>query len=119
VTDTYVFDASALIALFDGDETAYRLIERADAGKLQVVFPAAAIAEANTYIQASESAWEAILLGRVDCIPLTEHIGVTIGPWPRDVAVRHVVYEAQAVMGDVVTREPYRYGPWTLPLVLL
>lgn len=117
--DTYVFDASALIALFRGNEVAYDLFEEADAGRVQVVFPAVAIAEANTYIQATESAWEAILLGRVVCMPLTEHIAITLGLWPGDLAVRHVVYEARAVRGDVVTAEPYRYTPWTLPLLVL
>ena len=111
MTRRYVFDASALIALFRGSEDAYDLIEETDAGRLQVVFPAAAIAGANTYIQADENAWEALLLSRVVCLPLTEHVAITIGPWPGSVAVRHVVYEARTVHGDVVTAEPYRYGP--------
>ena len=43
--DTYVFDASALIALFRGYAPVYDLIEDAEAGRVQLVFPAAAIGE--------------------------------------------------------------------------
>jgi hypothetical protein len=118
VTRTFVVDASALIALFRGHEGVFRLFEDAEAGRAQVVFPAAAIAEANTYVQASENAWLPLLLGRITCVPLTEHIAITIGPWPGDLAVRHVVYEARAVLGDVVTLEPDRYRPWTMPLLV-
>lgn len=119
MTDTYVFDASALIALFDGHPGAFDLNEEAEAGRLQVVFPAAAIAEANTFIRAGENAWAPLLLGRVTCLPLTEHAAIAVGGWPGDLAVRHVVYEARAVRGDVVTRESYRYRAWTLPLLAL
>jgi len=118
VTNTYVVDASALIALFRGHQDVFRLFEDAEAGRVQMVFPAAAIAEANTYIQAGQGAWDPLLLGRVTCVPLSEHIATTIGPWPGGLAVRHVVYEARAVLGDVVTLEPDRYRPWTMPLLV-
>lgn len=114
-----VFDASALIALFRGNTRAYRLLEAADAGRGQVLFPAAAIAEANTYLQASEGAWEPILLGRVNCTSLTEHIAITTGPWQGDIASRHVVYEARAVWGEVLTAEPERYKPFVVPLNII
>jgi hypothetical protein len=119
VIDTNVFDASALIALFRGHKRAFRLFEDADAGQRQLVFPAAAIADANTYLQASENAWTALLLGRVTCTSLTEHIAIAVGSWPGDLGTRHVVYEARAVLGDIVTQEPDRYRPWTLPLLVL
>jgi hypothetical protein len=114
-----VFDASALIALFRGNVHAYRLLEAADAGSEQVVFPTAAIAEANSYLQASEGGWAPILMGRVGCLPLSEHVAITIGPWPGDLASRHVVFETRAMWGDVVTVEPDRYKPYTVPLVVI
>lgn len=117
--DTYVFDASALIALFRGYEPVYDVFEEADLGHLQILFPAAAVAAANTYIQATEAEWAPLLMGQVTATPLTEHIAIVVGSWPGELAVRHVVYEARATRGDVVTLEPYRYRPWTLPLLAL
>ena len=113
----YVFDASALIALFRAFKPAFDLFMEADAGRVQLVFPAAAIGEANTYIRASESAWAPVLMGRVESTPLTEHIAITVGTWPGDLPTRHVVYEAHAVRGRVVTRVGGRYAPWTVSLL--
>src|SRR5256885_15885170 len=115
----YVFDASALIALFRAFKPAFDLFMEADAGRTQLVFPAAAIGEANTYIRASESAWAPILMGRVESMPLTEHIAITVGTWPGDLPTRHVAYEAYAVRGPIVTREGGRYTPWTVSLLKL
>jgi hypothetical protein len=119
VTNVYVFDVSALIALFRASRPVFRLFMAADAGRTQLVLPAAAIGEANTYIRASESAWAPVLMSRAESTPLTEHIAIAIGTWPGDLATRHVVYEAQAVRGGIVTRERGRYAPWTLPLLEL
>jgi hypothetical protein len=82
VKGVFVFDASALVELFRSYRPVAGFLNAADAGQPEVVFPAAAIAEANTYLQASEDAWRPVLMGRVNCLPLTEHIAVTIGPWP-------------------------------------
>jgi hypothetical protein len=117
MNDLYVFDASALIALFHAYGPVFRLFMEADAGLTQLVFPAAAIGEANTYIRASESAWAPLLMGRVEPTPLTEHIAITIGTWPGDLSTRHVVYESHAVDGDIVTRNGGRYAPWTVPVL--
>ena len=119
MSDVYVFDASALTALFHASRPVFRLFMEADAGRAQLVLPATAIGEANTYIQASESAWAPVLMSRAESTPLTEHIAIMIGTWPGDLATRHVVYEAQAVRGDIVTRERGRYAPRTLPLLEL
>jgi hypothetical protein len=110
VTDVFVFDATALLALFRSHGPIFHLFMRADTEPYRLVFPAAAIADANTYLQGSEDEWRSILMGRVDCLPLTEHIAITVGTWPGDLATRHVVY----VRGDIVTREPNRYQPWTV-----
>jgi hypothetical protein len=45
--DTWVFDHTALIALFDAQPDLMRMWRRADAGTERLVFPAAAVAEAN------------------------------------------------------------------------
>jgi hypothetical protein len=119
MSDVYVFDASALMALFRAYRPVFRLFMEADAGRAQLIFPAAAIGEANTYIRATEGEWSSLLMGRVEVTPLTEHIAITVGDWPGDLATRHVVYEAQAVRGDIVTREPGRYGPWTVSVLEL
>jgi hypothetical protein len=115
--NVYVFDASALIALFCESGPAFRLFMHADAGRVQLVFPAAAIGEANTYIRATENAWAPVLMGPVESTALTEHIAITIGTWPGDLPTRHVVYEANAVRGDIITRNPGRYTPWTVPVL--
>jgi hypothetical protein len=52
----FVLDASALIALFGAYGPVYEMLKAADAGESQLVFPAAAIAEANGYLHASENA---------------------------------------------------------------
>jgi hypothetical protein len=75
MNDIYVFDASALIALFTAYRPIFRLFMEAEAGLVQLLFPAAAIGEANTYIQADEAAWT------VQSGAATFAIGHI--PWPR------------------------------------
>jgi hypothetical protein len=58
-------------------------------------------------------------MGRVNCLPLTEHVAVTIGPWLGELGDRHVVYEARAMWANVVTAEPDRYKPHVVPLVVI
>lgn len=115
----FVFDASALIELFRSYRPVALFLDAADAGEVQVVFPATAIAEANTYLRATEDAWRPILMGRVNCLPLTEHVAVAVGPLYGGVADRHVIYEARAMWANVVTAEPDRYKPYTVPLVTI
>jgi len=95
------------------------IIDDADAGALRVVFPTVAIAEANTQLKASDNAWTPILLGRVECLSLTQDVAITIGPWPGDLSLRHVIYEARAVEGRVVTLEPDRYKGWRVPVIIV
>jgi hypothetical protein len=116
---TYVFDDSALVDLFQVDGPIFQLFQQADAGRVQLIFPAAAIEQANRQIQANESAWTPLLMANVEATALTEHIAIEISTWSGDVATRHVAYESQAVRARVVTREPDRYRTWTLPVVEL
>jgi hypothetical protein len=119
VNAVHIFDASALIACFRAYQPVYRLLTRADAGEIQLVWPAAAIAEANAYLRASHTAWSALLMGVVTCTELTEQAAVEVGLLCDRIATGHVVYEARATQGVVVTQEPSRYQPWTLPLLVL
>jgi hypothetical protein len=115
----HVFDASALIALFRGYEPVFGLFADADAGLKQVVWPAAAIAEANAYLRAGPSGWEPLLLGRVIVTDLTADGAIQAGLLTSRIATGHVVHEARATLGVVVTQEPGRYAEWAVPLLVL
>ena len=106
-------------ALFDAYQPVDDFLTEADIGALRLVFPTVAIAEANTQLKASENAWTPILLSRVECLSLTLEIAITIGPWPGDLAARHVIYETRAVEGRVVTMEPDRYRGWRVPVIIV
>lgn len=114
-----ILDASALIALFDAHDTVYRLWGRADRGELLLIVPAGAIVEANETLQTTESAWSVLLYPR-DVIPtaLSTSVAIEIATWAGTVGRRHVTYEALAVAGIVVTRNPDDYGDAvaTLPI---
>jgi predicted nucleic acid-binding protein len=114
-----VFDASALVALFNGHPEAFRLVQRADSGDQTVLFPAAAIAEAGARLRARPSAWEVLQLGPSAFTSLTAEIAVDVSDWPGDVATRHALWEALAVRGRLVTAEPDRYASWTGPITKL
>lgn len=118
MTQPLVFDASALVALFEAHDLVYRLWERANAGEALIVVPTAAIADANGNLTATHDSWSAVLWPNdVVTTPLTEDVAIEIGPWSGGLATRHVVYEAQAVRGIVVTRAPREYDAWTIPLL--
>ncbi len=119
MNEVHVFDGSALIALFRGNDEAFRLWRECDDRITQVVLPAAAVADANTYLQAGMNAWNAILYSPVTCVDLSVAIAIDTGSMPGDLGTRHVVHEVRATRGVVVTAEPDRYRPWTLPLLVL
>ncbi|HYN94278.1 MAG TPA: hypothetical protein VES42_10565 [Pilimelia sp.] len=52
-------------------------------------------------------------------MPLTEHAAIEIGGWPGTLAARHVVHEAAAVRGVVVTRSPGTYDGLRVPLLVV
>ena len=115
----YVFDASALVDLFQEDGPVFRLFQQAEAGRVQLIFPAAAIEQANREIQANDSAWTPLLMANVEATALTDHIAIEIGTWSGEVATKHVAYESRAVRARVVTMDPDRYRTWRLPMVEL
>ncbi len=115
-----VLDASALVALFAAYDPVYRLWNRADRGQALLIVPAGAIVEANQTVQASYNAWSTLLYPRdVVATALTAQVAVEIGPWPGRTASRHVLYEARAARGIVVTRQPDDYKVGTVALLVL
>jgi hypothetical protein len=108
----HVFDASALIALFRGNQPIFQSIEDADAGRKTVVWPAGAIGEANVYLRAGSGVWEPLLLGRVTVTELTCDGAIEAGLLTSHLPTGHVVHEARQTLGVVVTQDPDRYQPW-------
>lgn len=105
-----IFDSSSLVDLFYGHRELGELLDQAEAGWLQILLPATAIADAEAVLTADRIGWEPILLTPgVQTLPLTEHAAIEIGGWPGTLGARHVAHEAAAVRGVVVTRSPEAY----------
>ncbi len=120
----HIYDDSALVALFDADYVAMDVSRAGDDGRAQVVWPACAIASANSHLRETAGSWAPLLMGRVVCSALTEGTAIDVGGLAKDLgtddlATGHVVYEARATSGVVVTAEPGRYRSSTLPLLVL
>ena len=114
-----VFDHTAIIALFNGHRKAFGHYNRADLGKVSLVLPAAAVAEANQTIHGVWKTWEAVLYPEaVTVAPLDEHSALEAGLLG-EVAIGHAVYEARAVRGVIVTcdPDPYRHTDQTLLVI--
>jgi hypothetical protein len=110
VTPASVFDHTALVALFDAHAALVTLWQEADRGDGHLVLPAAAVAEANHTLGASHDAWSALLYPPdVTVAPLDSAQAIDSGTQPGSLAVRHVIYEAHALAGVIVTRAPWQY----------
>jgi hypothetical protein len=116
----YLFDASALIALFEGHPAVIKLMERAWTGQIIVGFPAVAVAIANVSVGVEYEQWREWLRepGTVD-LPLTVHAAADLAAWPGALDARHCVYEARATNGAVVTRTPSEYEGLPVPLLVV
>ena len=105
-----VFDHTALIALFDGNDLAFQLWQDADRGATNLVLPATAVAEANHVIGGDSNAWQAVLFPRnVVVTPLDGSTAIGTGQLAGSLVVRQVIREAQQIRGAVVTRAPWQY----------
>lgn len=120
MTRPLVLDASVLVALFNAHDPIYRLWDRASRGEVLLIVPACAIAEANHALRATHNAWSAVLDPRdVVATALTEQVAIEIGTQDGNLPTRHVVYEATAVRGIIVTLDPGQYVGETVPLLAL
>jgi predicted nucleic acid-binding protein len=107
-----VFDASALVALFRGNERVSALWFDAEAANVAVLLPAAAIAIANQQLRASDDAWTALLLtGNVHAMDLTPAVALGASRFRGDLAVAHSSYEASATDATIVTATAQAYDP--------
>jgi len=105
-----VFDHTALIALFDAHPQVLGLWHEADRGETPLVMPAVAVAEANHVLGASHDAWSVLLYpADVSVAPLDSSQAIDTGHRVGGLVVRHVVHEARAVGGIIVTRAPWQY----------
>jgi hypothetical protein len=110
VTDMWVFDHTAMVALFDAVPTPFGLWEKADRGDARLVFPAAAVAAASYFICANDDAWRALLYAPgVQITDLDQTAAIGSSNVPGLLAARHVMYEAQLTGGVIVTRAPHQY----------
>lgn len=97
---TYVFDTSAIIALFDYHPKTARIFQEAEADRANLWLPTAAVAEAGRILGAGPEAWELLQHTPVTFVPLGETAAVNIGLWPADLGIRHAVWEARAALAD-------------------
>jgi hypothetical protein len=117
VIETRVFDHTSIVALFQGNDQAFRVWQAAEADKLTLILPAVAVAEAYTTIGADSNAWRAILdPGRVVVTPLDESTAIDLGRTVGSLVIRHVVREASQTQGEIVTAAPWQYPADTPPI---
>jgi hypothetical protein len=110
VIEPRVFDHTAIIALFDGNNPAFGLWQQADQDELTIIMPAAAVAEANNVLGGTGNTWHAILDPiRVVVTPLDQSTAIDTGLGAGTLAVRHVIHEAKHTRGAIVTRSPWQY----------
>lgn len=116
-----VFDASALVALFNAEAIAYDYWSRADIGEETVVFPAVAVADANVVLGASYDDWSHLLWAEgVSVAPLDGSSAVETGRRTCvSLSIAHAVQEAKAVGGAVLTSWPHAYGGAVVPVLVL
>ena len=129
-----ILDASALVELFAGHPKLMRMLTDAEAGRVFLLVPTLAIAEAQAAIGATGSMWDRILgLPGVRAMDLTQHVAVEAGELasarlrhhPMQAAligplmVGQVVYEAMSMNATIVTGVPEAYGGQDVAVVAI
>jgi hypothetical protein len=105
-----ILDASALVRLFDGHPQLLRMLDDAEAGRVFLLLPTAAIAQAQRALRAESRLWDPFLLfAGVRALELTEHTAIEAGLLEGPIAVTQGVYEARMMNAAVVTAMPQAY----------
>jgi uncharacterized membrane protein YfbV (UPF0208 family) len=120
VTRIVVYDSTALLALFRSQVRAFDFWELADAGRIGIIFPAAAVAEANRFHQETWDAWSVMTWPeQVNVAPLDLTAAVELAGLPGGLAVAHTIWEARQVEGAVLTGRPQDYAGTDVPVLSL
>lgn len=107
----FVFDESALVALFAGYKPVFRVWDSADQGRVVVAFPATAMAEAGRQAEISPTAWDPLVWSvSVRVLPLGESAAKHIGSWTGSLATKHALWESLATGWPLLTCAPDQYG---------
>jgi hypothetical protein len=107
-----VFDATAIVALFQSHPIVYTLWEAADAGRQQIGLPVLAVVEAGGILETSPTAWDVFLVPEtVNVLPLMERAALEMAGWPGSPAAKHALWEARHMDCPLVTRDPGLYAP--------
>jgi hypothetical protein len=116
-----VFDVTALEALFRSHPPVWTMWRRADTGRLDLGFPAAAIAEAADLLKTTASSWDAVLWpAAITVLPLNERVAVELAEYGgQSLGVRHALWEARAMDCRLVTRDPSLYAPGAAKLLVV
>jgi hypothetical protein len=108
MSERLILDASALKALFDGNEELFAMLRAADEGDLTLVLPTVAVAEAETTLFAGMLGWRPFLLtNNVEVVVLDMGAALDVGATTGPLDARHAAREAQA--GTVVTCDEAAY----------
>lgn len=120
MNEPLVYDATAMLALFRGDSRAYLFWEEADRGDMGLVFPAAAVAEANRWLQASWDAWATVIWPeRIDVAPLDTSAALDSVRFAGGLATAHVIREARQLDGAILTARPQDYTGQQIPVITI
>lgn len=118
VLSVLIFDATALVALFHSHPPVQALWKRADEGATELGFPALAIVEAATMLEAPATAWSSVLWPpAITVLPLDVTVAVEIGAWLGTFAARHALWEARHMDCPIVTRDAALYAPGSAVIV--
>jgi hypothetical protein len=105
-----LLDDSALEALFCGHDAVTALWFGAEARGTAILLPTTAIAEANRRLDATDNAWDAVLLGpNVVALELSTAAALGTSRLPPGLATAHASYEAIATNATIITNDPERY----------
>ncbi len=115
-----VLDASALIALFEGHDRLFRLLQDADAGNARLLLPAVAVAEAETELRAGYDGWSLLFFSPgVEVVRLDQSAAVALGGKPGPLGARHARHEADSVGARLITCRPGDYSGMTGGLLVV